>query len=72
MKFQILILHSIIESSANSLRYSRDKDYFLVKFEGDTPSFLEGKEKYTYYEIKEIVNNVDGIWYVPPAIDEDE
>ena len=30
------------------------------------------KEKYTHYEIKEILDNVDGIWYIPPAIDEDE
>tara|TARA_R110002020_G_scaffold54872_5_gene152640 strand:+ start:134 stop:394 length:261 start_codon:yes stop_codon:yes gene_type:complete len=62
----------IIESSVSSLRYSRDKDYFIVKFEGNTPGFLKDKEKYTHYEIKEILDNVNGIWYIPPPIDEDE
>jgi len=65
-------LDEILECFSSSLRYSTDKAYFLVKFEGKTPSFLEGKEKYTHHEIKEIVDDVDGIWYVPPVIDEDE
>lgn len=62
----------IMESSASSLRYSKDKAYFLVKFEGSTPSFLRDKEKYTHYEIKEILDNVNGIWYIPPVIEEYE
>ena len=50
----------IMESSVSSLRYSRDKAYFLVKFEGSAPDFLADKEKYTHYEIKEILDNVNG------------
>ena len=53
----------VMETSAGSLRYSTDREYTFVKFEGEVPSFLEGKTQYTYTEILEILNNVNGIWY---------
>lgn len=34
------------ETSADTLRYSLDNSKTFVKFEGDTPSFLEGKTTY--------------------------
>lgn len=39
------------ETSADTLRYSLDGTKTFVKFEGDTPSFLEGKTQYTHSEI---------------------
>jgi len=61
--------NEVIETSVNFLRYSKERDYFLLKFEDETPSFLESKTKYTYHEIKEIVNDTDGIWYIEPEED---
>lgn len=34
------------ETSADTLRYSVDNSKTVLKFEGDTPSFLEGKTIY--------------------------
>lgn len=47
----------VLETSAETLRYSLDKSQFLLKFEGETPSFLEGKETYSYEAIKVILNS---------------
>ena len=43
------------ETSADTLRYSLDGTKTFVKFEGDTPSFLEGKTEYTHSEILAIL-----------------
>jgi hypothetical protein len=43
--------NQVLETSIDSLRYSVDGSKFLLKYEGDTPSFLEGKTKYTHSEI---------------------
>jgi len=39
------------ETSVNTLRYNNDGTKTFVKFEGDTPSFLNGKTQYTNDEI---------------------
>ena len=44
------------ETSENTLRYSIDESKTFVKFEGVTPSFLEGKTIYNHNEILEILN----------------
>ena len=41
----------VLETSANTLRYNNDGTKTFVKFEGDTPSFLNGKTQYTHSEI---------------------
>jgi hypothetical protein len=41
----------VCQTSPDTLRYSIDGTKFLLKFEGDTPSFLEGKTQYTHSEI---------------------
>ena len=41
----------VLQTSADTLRYSLDGSKFVVKYEGDTPSFLEGKTQYTHSEI---------------------
>lgn len=43
------------ETSADTLRYSIDGSKTFVKFEGDTPTFLSGKEQYTHAQILEIL-----------------
>ena len=39
------------ETSADTLRYNNAGTKTFVKFEGNTPSFLNGKTQYTHTEI---------------------
>ena len=41
----------VFETSENTLRWNNDGSKTFVKFEGDTPTFLEGKAQYTHSEI---------------------
>ena len=41
----------VLETSANTLRYNNDSTKTFVKFEGATPSFLNGKTQYTHTEM---------------------
>lgn len=43
------------EKSTDYLSLSVDETKTFVKFEGDTPSSLEGKTEYTYAEILEVL-----------------
>ena len=45
----------VLETSADTLRYSVDGTKTFVKFEGDTPSFLIGEPQYTQEEILNIL-----------------
>lgn len=45
----------VMERSVDSLRYSLDGSQTFVKFEGSTPSFLEGKTQYDHSEILSIL-----------------
>ena len=47
------------ETSANTLRYSLDDSQTFVKFDGDTPSFLDGKTSYTHSQILTILDGED-------------
>lgn len=47
--------NEVAETSADTLRYSLDGTKTFVKFEGDTPAFLEGKTQYTHSEILDIL-----------------
>jgi len=47
------------ETSAETLRYSLDETQTFVKFDGDTPSFLEGKTQYNHNQMVSILNSVD-------------
>ena len=47
------------ETSAETLRYSLDGTKTFVKFEGDTPTFLSGKQQYTHSQILEILTGED-------------
>ena len=59
----------VMETSVNTLRYSVDETKTLVKFTGDTPSFLDGKTQYAHSEILNILNSAE--WTPPgPEIEE--
>ena len=59
----------VMETSVNTLRYSVDETKTLVKFIGDTPSFLDGKTQYTHSEILNILSGSE--WNPPgPEIEE--
>jgi len=47
----------VLETSEDTLRYSLDNNQALLKFKGETPSFLEGKTTYTYEAVMEILNS---------------
>ena len=42
----------VLEISADKLRYNIDRSKTFVKYEGDQPSFLNGKTEYTHEEIR--------------------
>ena len=47
------------ETSADTLRYSNDDSQTFVKFDGDTPSFLDGKTSYTHSQILTVLAGED-------------
>lgn len=49
----------VLETSEQSLRYSVDQTKVLLKFIGDTPSFLEGKTLFSCEEIEPILASAD-------------
>ena len=51
------------ETSASTLRYNNDNTKTFVKFEGNTPSFLDGKTQYTRAQMKAILDDEAGEWY---------
>ena len=56
----------VMETSASTLRFNNDQTKTFVKFDGATPSWLEGKTAYTHAEILTILNDPDGEWYTDP------
>jgi len=52
----------LLTTSEETARYNLDKSKFIVSFEGDTPTFLEGKTIYTNTELFEIVDNIENGW----------
>ena len=53
----------LLTTSQTTMRYNIPEDKAIVKFRGNTPSFLSGKIVYTHTEILSIVNNTGGEWY---------
>lgn len=49
----------VLQDSPDTLRYSLDGNKFLLKFEGDTPSFLEGKDQHNHTEILSILSGAE-------------
>jgi len=46
----------VAETSESTLRYSLDNSKFILKYEGEQPSFLSGKQEYTHSEILAILS----------------
>ena len=63
----IIDFSQVLETSIDTLRYNKDKTKTFVKYEGTQPSFLSGKTEYTIGELKAIIDDVDGEWYIDPA-----
>ena len=53
----------VCETSTSTLRWNNDKSQTFVKFDGDTPSFLEGQPTLTNSEIRSILNDPASGWY---------
>ena len=49
----------VIETSADTLRYSLDDSQTFVKFDGNTPNFLNGKTSYTHSEMITVLDGTD-------------
>jgi len=49
----------VLETSADTLRYSLDGTKTFVKYEGEQPSFLSGKQEYTHFEILTILSGAE-------------
>ena len=56
-ELDIVDFSQVAEISAETCRRSIDGTKTFVKFEGDTPSFLEGKIQYTHSEILSILSS---------------
>jgi hypothetical protein len=48
--------NQVLETSANTLRFSVDGSKTFVKFEGSAPAFLAGKPAHSHSEILEILS----------------
>lgn len=55
-----------MEDSTSTLRYNNAGNKTFVKFNGDTPDFLEGKTQHTNIEIREILQDVNNGWTPDP------
>ena len=53
----------VCQRSSEYLRYSLDGSKFLLKFDGDTPSFLIGEPQYDHAEILEVLSGAE--WTSP-------
>jgi len=49
--------NQVLETSADTLRYNLAGTQTFVKFDGDTPSFLEGKTAYDRSEMLTLLAN---------------
>ena len=47
------------ETSVSTLRYSLDDSQTFVKFDGETPNFLDGKREYNHHEMIGILQSKD-------------
>ena len=56
----------VLEHSADTLRYNNDRTKTFVKYIGTQPSFLSGKTEYTIDEIKVLLEDENGEWYINP------
>ena len=63
-----IVFADVMETSADTLRWSTDNSKTFVKFAGTTPSWLAGKTAYNHTEILAILNDEDGEWWSDPEV----
>ena len=63
-----IVFADVMETSADTLRWSTDNSKTFVKFSGTTPSWLAGKTAYNHTEILAILNDEDGEWWSDPEV----
>jgi len=51
--------NQVLETSADTLRYNNDTTKTFVKFNGETPSFLNGKTQYNNSEMLTELNKTE-------------
>ena len=59
----------ICQTSAEKLTRNRDGTKVMIKFRGETPSWLEGKPTKTRREIIDLLQDFDGDW-MPDGVKE--
>jgi len=52
------------EDSSDTVRYNLDNTKAIVKFGGNTPTFLAGKTQYTHTEIRAILTDSAQGWHI--------
>ena len=57
-----MIWEDLVTTSKDTLRWNTDQTKAIVKFEGDTPNFLDGNTEYTLEEVLAIINDVNNNW----------
>jgi hypothetical protein len=57
----------VLQTSADTLRYSVDGSQALLKYIGDQPSFLSGKQEYTHSEILTVLSGDEWTPDEPPG-----
>lgn len=65
-ELELVDFDQVLQTSADTLRYSLDGSKFVVKYEGDTPSFLIGEPQYDHAEILSILSGPE--WTDPDAV----
>ncbi len=58
------------ETSTDTLRWNNDNTKTFVKYQGYKPTCLHGKTAYTYTQITNILDDVDGEWYIEDTTSE--
>ena len=61
-KINEMDFNEICETAIGTIRYNLDSSQFIVKFQGNTPEFLDGYDEYTNSEMLEIINNPSNGW----------
>ena len=59
-----IVFSEIEETTMQTLRLSNDQTKAILKFQGETPSFLLGMSQYTHTEIIEIINDPQNGWII--------
>ena len=63
-KVEDIDFDQVMQTSVRTLRLSQDGEYTFVKFQGDTPSFLDGYTQYTHSDMLKLLTDPNDIWYV--------